>query len=222
MAIALGSATTGSVAGNTSLTFSSPSISGSNKLLVLAVYGVRASAIATPTHNGNNMSIINSVRNVESNRRLGLYYILNPANGVSNISVSVTASGSPTNILAVASFYTGVKQQAPEVTDGLIATGTSISDTITTLTDGAWVIGAGAETGGTGTVSASTGVTSRGVIGDSGNDSSVMLGDSNGPKTPAGSYTMTFGAGSTANMGIIVASFAPEPDAFIPRVSYFD
>jgi hypothetical protein len=219
MAIAFGAATTGSNLGASDLTFSSPNISGSNTLLVLAVYGVRASAISTPTHNGDNMTLISTVQSVESNRRLGLYYILNPDTGTNNISISVTASGSPTNVLAAASYYTGVKQQAPEATDSSIATATSITDSVTTLSDNAWVIGCGAETGGTGAIAAGTGVTSRGVIGDGSNDSSVMLGDSNGPKTPAGSYSMTFTPGSSANLGIVMAAFAPAVDRRVFNIS---
>lgn len=219
MAVAFGSANTGSVLNNTSLSFSGPSVSGADTIGLLAVYGVRSSGVGTPTWGGVPMTQIGSTISVEGNRKLALFYILNPTAGISTISVSVTSSGSPTNILAIASFYTGVAQSGvPDATaSSNLSSVSSITDDLNTNEDGSWVVGAGAETGGSGAISPSTGVTQRAsTIGDGSNDSTLAFGDSNAGISPPGNYGMTFTIPSSGNMGIILASLAPS----IPPVEY--
>ena len=104
--------------------------------------------------------------------------------------------------------YTGVKginQPDAHLTNSAVAS--SLTTTTTTSADKSWVISSAYNV--SGAMATSSGITSRyiayGIIG---------LGDSNGPISPAGSYSMTWTA-NTGTWGILQASFAPaEPIAF--------
>lgn len=208
-----GGVTSASQLNGTSLSFNSPNISGDNTILFVAVYGIRANGINTPTHNGTAMALVQSVQSVETNRKLGLWALVNPTPGVNTISVSITPdSFTPHGILAHAFYYKNTAQVGfPDASAASKGNSiTSITDDVTTTTDNAWVISVGGETGASGAIATGTGVTQRGsTIGDGSNDSTLAVGDSNGPISPAGTYSMTYTASSSGSLGIVMAAVAP-------------
>jgi hypothetical protein len=220
MAIALGAVTTAeSAAGSDTLTYSSPNISGSNTILFVAVYGSRVSSITGVTHNGTAMTSCGTGSSIEANRKLQMFYRVAPTAGVSDIVCTISGADGARVINSAAVYYTGAKQTGvPDAYDQSNATATGITDTVTTVADNCWVVGASAGAGG-GTMNAGTGVTIRAQQ----TAEPFGMGDSNSAKTPAGSYSMTFNRSTgTDSVGIVMASFAASVDAaFIPKANWF-
>jgi len=213
MAIAFGAATSSSNTSSSSLTFAGPTVTGSDTILWVSQYLYRFTAAAAPTYNGVAMTLAGSQMSVESNRFLGLYYVVNPVSGA-NVVISGTGSDGTRGIRGVASYYTVAKQTGvPDATGSAGPNTTSpLTASTTTVLDNSWVVAvsAGPNNGG---ITASTGVTSRANPGGSGADT-LNFGDSNGPKTPAGAYSTTFTHGGGDTVGQVTASFGPVATSF--------
>lgn len=206
MAIALDatSAPTTSGGGVTSLN-RNHTCSGSDRILWVGAITVSSGAVAITgiTYNSVAMTKVTSV-NPQGNWELSLWYLVNPATGTNTITA--TAASNVVNYIRLSSAsYTGASQTGvPDSSNSATGVTTSRTVSTTTVADNCWVVGHGMT--GAGNIVPSTGLTTRSEV-DSGSGSSV-LGDSNGPKTPAGSYSMTFTTASDST-GLIVASFAP-------------
>jgi prepilin-type N-terminal cleavage/methylation domain-containing protein len=134
----------------TSLTFSHTIGGGSDRVLVVGVSIETCGPYATVssiTYGGKSLSYLNSAQVTSSNDcrgRVELYYLLE-ANmpGAGPFNVVVTATGSCDALAAGAISLTGVAQQAPEASNTHANDAqTSISTSITTLTNGAWLVDA--------------------------------------------------------------------------------
>lgn len=137
-----------------------------------------------------------------------------PATGAQTVTVSV----SPNQALSmITETYTGVNQS--DTVDASItknqATGTSITENVTTVANNCWLVsvlwtlGTG-ETAGTNT----TVRTEESVV------DQLVSGDSNAPMTPAGSYAQAYSWTGSDNNSMIITSLAPAP-SFIPKVIIF-
>lgn len=205
MAIAFGALTqdAGGGSGLTSLSWTGPTVSGSDTIGFVRVYieGTGAADNLTGiTWNGSSMTL--AAKKIRGNN-IGweyLYYIYAPGS-----ASTVTVSVSPASYIdgGMAAYYTGAKQSGGmNVTNSASAVGNSLDVSVTTTVDNCWVVGSGiSDNGGIG---AGTGMTSRGT------QSGVWIfGDSNGPKTPAGSYTIGLVGTGNGNEVIIAAAFEP-------------
>lgn len=179
MAIAFDAASGSSVTG-TSLTYSHTCTGSDRALVVHYVSDGSGDAVTGITYAGAAMTFIGRVQS-PSSRWTGMYYLAAPATGANNIVVTNSVS---VYTEANAASYTGVKQTGnPEVTATNTGSSvTSLSGTLTTLTDNAWLVMGGHAAAGS--QAAGTGTTRRNL---------VLVGaifDSNGAKSPTGSYSL--------------------------------
>jgi len=211
MAIAFG-AITGASNSGTSLTFSSPNVSGSDTLgLVSFTRDVASNPVTNVTWNGTAMTFIDyQFDNFGANGStgVGLWYILNPTAGVTNVVVSASNGSNR----AKAAFYTGVKQTGqPDASNkGNVPNGTTnLALTVTTVADNSWSILVGRDINGNALQSVS-----NATIRVPSTDNAIGFFDSNSDITPAGNFTMTVktASGSFPKNGVI-ASFAPAVSA---------
>lgn len=144
--------------------------------------------------------------------RIYLYYLINPSTGANNIVATTTSSNT---MYAESASYTGAKQSAQPDSSNTNAytTQTNMSTSTTTVADNSWLVGVFRSST---TATAAAGTTLRAGV-----NTTIQIGDSNGAKTPAWSYSLgtTFASGGCAQ---IVASFSPSVSAstFIPKITF--
>lgn len=177
--------------------------SGSDRILFVSAFAPYPGTGSTTgvTYGGVAMTKVDSNK-PQANWDFSLWYLVNPASGANNVVCTSSGSVSGTNYNSLAVSYTGASQTGqPDGSAKANGASTTLNQSVTTTADNSWVVGAAIS--GAGAPTASTGVTSRGNIGF------CRIGDSNAPKTPAGSYSMTYTTGSADNWGLIMASFSP-------------
>ncbi len=203
--IAFDAATDGGSSTGTSKTYSH-TCTGSNLILFVGVIGdVTNDNVTGVTYAGTAMTKVNGVL-IPGNRYMTLWYLSNPSTGANNVVVSASSS---ILIGSGAVSYTGTDQTQVLDTDiirntNTVNPGTSITTSVTTVTDNCWVMNFTAAN--SSLVTAGTGTTARKI------DSATygwLLGDNNAPKTPAGSVSETVGITSNVAAGMLMASFAP-------------
>lgn len=211
MAIAYGDITSGvGGAGRTSLSWTSPAVSGSDTIGFVSFY-TEASGSTDPitgvTWGGIACTLIRKQLRANNIGYTQLWYIVNPA---SSATVEITCSTAYLDA-AFAQYYTGASQSGVPDSDNSNSTTPTNSITVstTTVADNCWVVCAGlSDNGG---ISAGTGMTSRGSYGGF-----AIAGDSNGAVTPAGSYSMTLNGTGNGNQILVMASFKPAGGAVTP------
>lgn len=146
-AIAFDAASSGATtAAASSLSWSHTTGTLTNGMLVVGVAVEDTSStdinITAVTYNGVAMTAVNGSQvddGTTTINRAKLYYLANPASGAH--TVQVTFAGSVNGITGGAVSLSGVANQAPEaVATNHVASGTTISTNISTLTSGAWVV----------------------------------------------------------------------------------
>jgi hypothetical protein len=155
------------------------------------------------TYNGNAMTLVTSAT-ASGNTASSCYYIVGPSSGAHNLSM--TLSGTAAAFYIAGSAYSGMGQTGqPDAshTRSSVTCSTSYSDSVTTIADNAWTILY--MWNGSGGVSAASNATLRTQT--SGGQQSIF--DSNGPVTPAGSYTMGLNTTSGGFCLDIMMSFSP-------------
>lgn len=200
--IALDTSTDGGT-GTTSLTFSH-TCTGSNLILFVAADGNQTAGgnvLTGITYNGVAMTQVTGSPIAKAGRWFYLFYLVGPATGAHNVVISNPGSD---YTAGSAVSYTGALQSGqPDATNTSQANGvTHNTVTVTTIKDNCWVVAASR---GTANPVADSGTTIRVVMGNA-----CSLVDSNGPKTPAGGYTLGLTFDSTDN-AFIAASFSPFP-----------
>ena len=144
--------------------------------------------------------------NPGGNRRVGMFYLINPDTGTHD--VVITASGAVTlEINGVSASYTGVLQTGfPDAKeDDAIATDGTITTTVVTVLDNCWLAGIGWSNEASPSITAGANTTLR--TNNDGTYSDIATFDSNGQKTPAGSYALACVV--ETNGYFMVASFGP-------------
>ena len=191
-----------------SLTYTGPAVTGSDKIGVVHVQTNSASGdvVTGITWAGNAMTRI-SVR-ASGNQYLYAYYILAPS---SLPSIVITCSTNSFGIYSHAAYYTGVKQTGqPDSSATGSATG-NLTLTTTTVADNSWKISlarnviAGVPNAGTGT-----------TIREGGGAYAIGSGDGNADVTPAGSTSMQWTTGSGTTWGIIYSVAPVAGGGFVP------
>ncbi|TCU78852.1 hypothetical protein EDE08_101634 [Bradyrhizobium sp. R2.2-H] len=135
--------------------------------------------------------------------RVYLYYLLNSPTGCNNVVITFTSTVDEVNSQAVS--YSGVGS----VTTDTHVSGTGTSGTLTTTTtaDNSWIVGV-FRNNNNGDGTAGSGTTKRAfVAGQSG------FYDTNGAKSPAGSYSIisTFGSAQYGGVGVSMSPFVASP-----------
>lgn len=194
----------------TSLTWSH-TVSGTDPVLVAS--GHTSGSVANPitgiTYAGNAMTSVGAVKT--TNNLWAVIYQKTGTTGANNIVISSSASIS---LLAGAVSYTGVDQSNPvDVHAGATLASTNVVQSLTTTVDNAWLVGA---ISGNRTLSAASGSTYR--------DSCCGYGlyDTNGPKTPAGTYSVGATQADTTTSAIYALALkpasAPAPSTIVPII----
>lgn len=151
------------------------------------------------TYNGVAMTRIS--RSTSSNEACYLYYLIAPDTGAHDIVVSLDTA---TTCRATSASYTGALQSGVPDASGTntTETGTTLSKAITTILDNCWLVyGVSLADGSAATATDSGSVRQQ--------ESENCIGDSNGAKTPAGSYSGGITWGSSGDACMVIASFAP-------------
>lgn len=203
MAIALDTSASSSASSTTSHSFSY-TCTGSDLLLwVYIIFFQTSDVLSTITYNGVAMTQVGTQSSAGAGTRLYSYVLANPATGAHNVSCTWSGTDSPQ--FRVAS-YTGCKQTGipdASLTFDDEADANGDTESVTSIADNCWHI-CGWGNSSCSTWNAGSGSTLRQA------SSCIGLFDSNGPKTPAGSYSMSVNltAGTTKWYGVM-ASFAP-------------
>lgn len=161
---------------------------GSDRFLVVAVLTNNASQdiVSGVTYNGTSMTSVAEYQTTNQNIRIYHYVLHNPDSGTHDVVVTTTTSEYCDYYVTS---YTGVNQASSvDATDTQTGTGDE-TISITTTADNCW-LNSIARNSDYGPMTASTGVTRRSSAGP------ASAGDSNGPKTPAGSQSLTWTAPS--------------------------
>jgi hypothetical protein len=176
---------------------------GSNLMLTVGIFvsiNPASDVVSGVTYNGVAMTRSpNGYAAAPANNSTWLYYLANPSTGANN--VVITYSGTQ-NGSAGAISYTGCAStidSGNSNTAGPSASSCTVSTT--TVADNAWLVGVARADGGSRTFSA--GMTAQGTEGFQ-----SQMADSNGAKTPAGSYSMTYNA-TVSSFGLCLLSIAP-------------
>jgi hypothetical protein len=225
MAIAFqGAAFIGEASNTTSLT-EPYTVNAASNFLVIGVEGDRLGDFINTggggvAYAGVNMTFAGKTsgdppQSAGNQRYVYVYYLLNPATGTNNFVI--TASGTCDVLLATAADYSGVGgYDTNNITAA--ASGTSLSSTITTANDNEWLIIFSRS------ASCNTATITGGVVRafDTTFDDH-LLGDSNGPESPAGSpYTLTVNnanaSGYFTNIMIAVYPAATAPPVLVNKV----
>lgn len=186
-------------------------VSGSNRLLVVAVTTSDSIDADRPitgiTYAGTPLTKATSTQNNAGDFGAEIWYLVAPSTGTNNIIITATAG--ITRIVGGGVSLTGIDQTTPlDATGGAQGSSGESSAVVTTVADNAWVVDANAQnTSGGATVG--TDQTERWN-----NIGTVLDGASSteGPKTPAGAVTMSWTFVSS-QWAISAASFAPSAAA---------
>lgn len=188
--------------------------SGSNGVLFVIAQCDNTDTVTGLTYGGKTCALIMKTGGEPNTRWLYWYMLLSPPSG-SNL---VVVSG-PSFLNVGAASYFGVNQSYTlDNTLAFTASGTNVTSyttSITTIAKNAWVLGVG-----TATTSAAAGAGETLRANDTNTETWIMA-DSNGPVTPAGSYSMTTN-GSNSKMGNMMLSFAPATGSSASSTSWME
>lgn len=164
-------------------------VSGSDKITGITYNGVALTQIGV---------------SIQNTRYIGFYYLLNPASG----SNTVTLTGSSSAVIeAYSGSYTGVNQSGqPDANTSNnngqlpVTGGSSLTVTVTTVADNDWLI--------MNAFSFQDGISAgANTFNRSGVNNGIY--DSNGAKTPPGSFSLAVTTAGVTNVSEIMAAFSP-------------
>lgn len=217
MAIALDLATDGGSITSTSLTYSHTTGSGSNRVLIVGVRindpGVGGDKVTGVTYNSVAMSKKVDLGSATVGWHEYIYYLANPDTGAHDVVITRSDSGF---IESDCASYTdadqsGVDNFSSAKNDTNVS---SLSLPLTTNVDNCWLIAHASNDSDVFQAGANTTLRTTGA---------QVLCDSNGPKSPAGAYSLalTIGGANMLNIGVIVslapASAPPATDTILRR-----
>ena len=192
--------------------------SGSNRILVVGISWRNSSAdtatVNTVTYNSQSLDEIRKDTEFTNNenRSTALYYLKDPPTGSAyTILVSFT-SGNYWHAVGGAVSLTGVDISGDPVNDhnGLKGNSATPSVTLTTTTDGAWVVDTLVVRNiDSGSASSNQDDERWNVKTSGGANNTLGAGSTEGPKTPAGDVTMSWSLSSSQKWSISAAAFKP-------------
>lgn len=193
MAIAFDAVTNGGISNPVTSKTWSHTCSGSDRFLIV---GTQAGASITGvTYNGVAMTLI------DTQGLTKMWYLIAPATGSNSI---VATAASSTYIMTGSVSYTGVNQSSPiDATVKGTDSGVAVDETLTTIADNCWTVMT-THHDGYAFFTPDAGTTTRVFTSGLG----LTMVDSNAPKTPAGSTTLS-GTSGSSSWESVMASFAP-------------
>ena len=211
MSIAFDASTRGSTTSGT-LSFSH-TCTGSDRIIFFCIFNQNNSGLTTIRYNGVDATLVNTVSQESGTRVLSIYRLLAPATGSNTVEI-VRSSATGTLACRVLSYNTVSQTGFPDASrNDVTASGTpTVSGSLTTVADNAFVLAF--YRNGTAGYSSTTisGGTDRGTVFEApGYTDSAPAVVEFGPRTPAGSTTITIataGAVNATHIGLMV-SFAP-------------
>lgn len=218
MAIAFSDSGVYTLTGDVTTASFSMSCSGTNRILYVGLYTRKRTSdnsVSSMTYNGDAMTAVGNdtlPTFVDNRMRYRDYYLTNPDDGGDH-SVSVTMSSNTDSLGMTGLSFNGAAQEAPEANNDNTGSGTSspMSASVTTVTDGAMLVG-GLAVYFTTSISA-TAASGQTEVGNNSPGFLVMAGGYESIPT-AGSEAMSWSfSGNTNNWGIGVASLAPAAEA---------
>lgn len=169
-------------------------------LLFVAVSGFNTDApTSAPTYDGVTMTLLDTTSSA-NNWITYLYYLRGPSLGTHNVSITMSG-GSGDGAIAASYFNANIVSQPDTNAKSGPTTTTHYTQSLTTLTDKAWVIMCGNYGSGL-ALTPDAGTITRRVTGGSG---VCYFADAGQIKTPVGSVTLGFTSSSQAFSGIIVS-----------------
>ena len=189
--------------------------SGSDRILVVGVSWRNAGndtwTVSSVTYNSQSLTLIRKDEQFgdpPGSRSTAQYYLTDPPTG-SAYTIQVNFSGTVYRALGGAVSLTGVDQSTPVDAENGVAGGTgNPSVTVTTNTDGAWVVDTLCIRVPSGTTSVSGGQTERWNR-RNGDATIDGAGSTIGPKTPAGDVTMSWTTGTSEGYSISAVALKP-------------
>ena len=188
----------------TSLSYSH-TCTGLNRVLIIFVKVFDTTdRVTAVTYNGVSATLIDSRQDANS-RWSYAYRLVAPATGANNVVVSLSAS---VGVAAISQSYTGCSAiGVPDSFTTTVASAAGVSMTTTTVADNAWLV---SFYGGGRSLSAVSGGVERRYHGGVGDQ--LYSYDSNAPKTPAGSISITATQASSPSTYVTFSiSLAPAP-----------
>jgi len=181
---------------------------GSDRLLMVYIFST-IDNITGVTYNGVSATFVQKqlMTGAAAGQYIHEYILINPASGANNVTVT-SSSGMGGYISAVS--YTGARQTSQPDNSAKQAANpvTSLTTSVTTVADNCWLVGYAYVNG---SMTAGTATTLRG-----GSVANVLQAmDSNGAKSPAGSYSLITNC-SSGFAGHVIASIAPSVATFTP------
>lgn len=213
MAIAL-DATAQAVDSQASPATWSHTCTGSDRFLFVITRLASSATVVSVDYGGNAMTRVLSTLSPTGDTRFNdLWYLANPPSG-SN-TVTVTYNGGGTVFRAASASYTGVNATGnPEVSNQDTQLTAQLDVSVTTTTDNDWLVGLGIQYN-NGEVA---GTTARVAYGGLVTTDGYNLLDSNGAKSPAGSYSLGIKNTVAGNSGLTVVAIKPTGGAVAARV----
>lgn len=200
-AVAYDTSTNGGFSGGPTLTISH-TITGSNPYLTVAQLGPVSGTndVTSMTWNTTEVMATAAGIRIPSDRFTALWHLMAPSTGAHSVVATFTGGF----IVASSSSYSGVAQTGqPDASNTNSGTGTAtLTVSVTTIADNCWLIGSLANAASS--EGAGTGTTARQNPAGAG----YGLFDSNGPKSPAGSYSLQ-GTSPTTSVAGAVISISP-------------
>lgn len=204
-------ATTGSY--STSMSWSHTCTgTGTTGVLMVSVMelgdGVAPSVVTGITYNGVALTKVNSA--VQGTVQAELWYLKAPATGAHTIAVTFGGTNNGWQH-GVAGSYTGVDQTTPIEANNTGTGGTtSVSSSVTTLTNGAWVVDAFGKYDTAGTPSPGASQTQRARASGGSSGWGVWVGQSSQSQATAGSTTNSWSWTGSKDSALVVASLKPD------------
>ena len=205
MAIAFGAVTSGGNSPTASITFNSPSVSGSNVMGVVSITFGGADGVDVVQWDGDDMSLVCKRAFGAYANFVYVYALYGVTAGVT--SVYVHAANSANNLEASAAFYTGVEQINMLDSSNVNGTGsseTSGSCSTNVIADNSWLVSALVSTGTSVTAGANTTVRVASI----GPDFHLSFGDSNGVQA-VGSKSQAYSWTTGSPWSVLAAAMRP-------------
>jgi len=209
-AISFNSASSGSDT-DEDVTFSHTVNAGDNKILIVGVSlesdnSPPCPAVQSITYNGVALTLIDAqpYGGSENKNRVELWYLLNPDEGTHNVVSTLTGPIGDDGHNVGAITINGAAQQAPEASNKASGDSSTASVSVTTQTDGAWVIDVVGNSRSSLDQTAAAGQMERWEEGQDAHSNG-----STRPVATAGAATMSWTLDSSRIWAIVAASFAP-------------
>lgn len=187
-------------ASGTSMTWSHTNTAGD--YLVVGLNIPSSDNITGVTYNSVAMTQLAKYNDTTATRWFYIYGLAAPATGANSIVASF--SGSNATMYGAGESLTGCKQTGqPDSSVGGKLSSSPHTESLTTTVDGCWLVGI---TQGRSPIGAGSSTTLR-KDGTSGTDAGLV--DSNGVKSPAGSYSLSVTSSSGGSNGLLIVAIAP-------------